>query len=130
MLDRVENYLKYQEVNHIRIGGSIQSNERNILVKSFQHDDKCRVAVLALTSCSTGITLTKASTVIFAELYFTPAIMIQAEDRTHRIGQKKQVNIIYLYGLATMDEILYPRLRDKYFIVSTILDDNVSIILM
>jgi len=53
--------------------------------------------------------------------------MIQAEDRTHRIGQKNPVNIIYLYGLATIDEIFYPRIREKYFVVSTILDDAVLI---
>jgi len=125
ILDALEDLVLSKKIDYIRIDGSVQPEERKQLVDIFQKQDKCRVAILAITACSTGLTLSKASTVIFAELYYTPAIMIQAEDRAHRIGQINQVNIIYLYGLATIDEILYPRIREKYFVVSTILDDQV-----
>ena len=54
-----------------------------------------------------GLTLTAASTVIFAENTWTPAMMIQAEDRAHRIGQKQNVNIYYLHGSGTVDDVLF-----------------------
>ena len=92
-------------------------------MKKFQADKNCRVAVLSITAACLGLTLTAASTVIFAEVHWTPAMMLQAEDRAHRIGQEaNHVNIIYLFGQNTLDEILYPMIMEKNSIVSNTLD--------
>lgn len=54
-----------------------------------------------------GITLTAATMVIFAELYWNPGILIQAEDRAHRIGQKDSVNVHYLLAQGTFDDKIW-----------------------
>jgi SWI/SNF-related matrix-associated actin-dependent regulator 1 of chromatin subfamily A len=72
-----------------------------------------RVALLSLKAAYCGITLTAAHTVVFAELYWTPGICIQAEDRVHRIGQAASVNVQYLVGRGTIDEILWRMLGKK-----------------
>jgi SNF2 family DNA or RNA helicase len=71
----------------IRIDGSTSPRLRQDQITAFQTDPSVRVALLGITAAGVAVTLTAASTVWFAELFWTPAIMIQAEDRCHRIGQ-------------------------------------------
>ena len=92
VLDSIEETIIKRKVSHIRIDGKIDTFKRHEAVRKFQTDAECLVAVLALTACCTGITLTAASTVVFAEMTWTPGVMVQAEDRAHRIGQVNAVN--------------------------------------
>lgn len=125
VLNAIEEEVIKQKVKYVRIDGDVPTEKRHIHVNTFQNDDTCLVAVLGITACATGLTLTKASTVVFAEMHFTPAVMIQAEDRAHRIGQEHTcVNVHYLYGTDTVDEIIFPKLREKFFVVSSTLDDK------
>lgn len=55
-------------------------------------------------------------------MHWTPAVMIQAEDRAHRIGQNNSVNCHYLLGYNTLDDKLYQKLESKFAIVSNIID--------
>ena len=125
VLDAIEEVVQKAKIDYMRIDGKVSNEKRHERVSHFQSDDNCLVAILGITACATGLTLTKASTVVFAELHFTPAIMIQAEDRAHRIGQEHQcVNVHYLYASDTVDEVVFTKLREKHFVVSTTLDNK------
>ena len=125
MLDAIEDEVKKLKIDYIRIDGKIKVEKRQEFVNKFQKDETCLVAILSITACYTGITLTAASTVVFSELHMTPAVMIQAEDRAHRIGQEHQcVNIHYLYGPDTLDEILFRMLNEKQNIFSNTVDNK------
>jgi SWI/SNF-related matrix-associated actin-dependent regulator of chromatin subfamily A-like protein 1 len=72
--------------DYIRIDGHTKAETRHEYVTKFQNEKSCKVALLSITAACLGLTLTAASTVVFAEVHWTPALMQQAEDRTHRIG--------------------------------------------
>lgn len=70
-------YLKnniLQGCRSIRIDGSTTSALRQEFVSKFQSDDSVRVAILSITAASTGLTLTAAELVIFAELFWNPGV--------------------------------------------------------
>ena len=125
MLDALEKLCKEKRIDYMRIDGTTKQETRYQYVNYFQLNKSCQVAILSIIAASTGITLTAAHMVIFAELTWTPSIMIQAEDRVHRIGQKSEfVDIKYLYGKETLDDFILDKLQKKLTIVSTTLDDK------
>eukprot|EP00934_Nitzschia_sp_Nitz4_P008612 Nitzschia sp. Nitz4//scaffold41_size133979//42374//46364//NITZ4_003339-RA/size133979-snap-gene-0.118-mRNA-1//-1//CDS//3329551446//8602//frame0 len=99
---------------YIRIDGSTSPKDRQAQIKTFQEDPTVRIAILGITAAGVAVTLTAASTVWFAELFWTPALMIQAEDRCHRIGQNARVNCLYFVATGTLDELLWKLLEKKF----------------
>ncbi|CAE8633637.1 unnamed protein product, partial [Polarella glacialis] len=126
MLDALEAAAVRCNVGYMRIDGSVNSAERLQRVASFQADPSIRIAVLSLLAAGVGITLTAASTVVFAELHWTPGVLVQAEDRAHRIGQRNSVNIHYLVASGTIDDIIWPSVSNKVEVVSAICDGQKS----
>ena len=124
ILDEIEKFVKKHKYNYIRIDGSTKPENRFKLSNKFQTDENIKIALLSITSCGTGITLTAANICVFAELIWTPSLMIQAEDRVHRIGQKSEsIDIRYLYGEFTLDDYILEVLSRKKIFVSTTLDN-------
>lgn len=81
--------------------GSTQN--RHEIVSQFQKEDGPKIIVVSLKAGGTGITLTEADTVIFADPWWNPAVEDQAIDRAHRIGQKKTVHVIRLIAKDSIE---------------------------
>lgn len=113
MLNSLQEELEENKYDFIRIDGSTSSERRQELVDKFQKEENCLCALLSITAANSGITLTAASLVCFAELYWNPGVLVQAEDRVYRIGQKNAVNIQYLCANGTADDTLWPMIKDK-----------------
>ncbi|NXN17791.1 ZRAB3 endonuclease, partial [Indicator maculatus] len=101
------------KVRYIRIDGSVPSAERIHLANQFQKDPDTRVAILSIQAAGQGLTFTAATHVVFAELYWDPGHIKQAEDRAHRIGQCSSVNIHFLIAKGTMDTLMWAMLNRK-----------------
>ncbi|CAJ1079233.1 SWI/SNF-related matrix-associated actin-dependent regulator of chromatin subfamily A-like protein [Xyrichtys novacula] len=113
VLDHITSELGKRNVTYIRIDGATPSAERQQLCEKFQFSTSSCVAVLSITAANMGLTLHSADLVIFAELFWNPGVLIQAEDRVHRIGQTSNVNIHYLVAKGTADDHLWPMIQAK-----------------
>lgn len=87
----------------VGINGGTPSNERQLNVDKFQNDDKIKLFIGQIKSCSTGLTLTKASATAFVEFGSTCKQMEQAEDRVHRISQT--ADSVFAYYLIMENSI-------------------------
>uniref|UniRef100_A0A1A9WKM5 SWI/SNF-related matrix-associated actin-dependent regulator of chromatin subfamily A-like protein 1 n=1 Tax=Glossina brevipalpis TaxID=37001 RepID=A0A1A9WKM5_9MUSC len=113
MLDAICDCFSILKVKYIRIDGSTSVQDRGRFIDQFQKNVDCKAAVLSLGSCNSGITLTTAELIIFAELTWNPTILAQAESRAHRIGQQKPVICRYLMAKRTADDHIWNLLKAK-----------------
>lgn len=119
MIDALDQYVTSKlKLGLIRIDGATPQADRQALCKKFQSDsNNCRVALLSITAAGVGLTLTKATVVLFAELYWNPGSLLQAEDRAHRIGQRNSILVSYLLAKKTLDESMWKTIRRKLTVV-------------
>ena len=92
----------------VLLTGDTPIMERDAIVARFQTDPECHVFVGSLRAAGQGITLTAAAHAVFAELDWTPAIMTQAEDRCHRIGQRESLLVQHLALRPVVDFLPRP----------------------
>ena len=107
------------------IDGSVSSKNRDAAVERFQKDPKIKVFCGNIVAAGAGITLTEGTIVIFNDLDWVPANHAQATDRVHRIGQTKDVYIIYLLVDDTIDNVMHKGLQDKMRNIQLALGDQV-----
>ncbi|XP_049949424.1 SWI/SNF-related matrix-associated actin-dependent regulator of chromatin subfamily A-like protein 1 isoform X1 [Schistocerca serialis cubense] len=113
VMDGLSKTMEDKKASYIKIDGSTTASERKALCDKFQFDDNYSAALLSITAANAGITLTAAKLVVFAELFWNPGILIQAEDRAHRIGQRDSVLVQYLIAKGTADDHLWPMIQNK-----------------
>ena len=107
VMDSYQERLLKSKVMFMRIDGSTNLKNRHENISIFQTNPDWKVALLSITAAYQGITLHAANVVVFAEYYWTPGIMVQAEDRVHRVGQMaSNVTVYYLHWENTLDSPL------------------------
>lgn len=108
-LDIIEEYVKYRfgaaNVVYLRLDGSTNRIIREMNTRAFNHPDSTIFMYLISTAAGgMGINLATADSVILYDSAWNPQVDLQAQDRAHRIGQKKQVTVYRLITADTFEE--------------------------
>jgi SNF2 family DNA or RNA helicase len=118
----VERRLVAAGIPCVTLTGDTAQADRSMVVKQFQ-TGQARVFVGSIAAGGIGITLHAASTVVFLDRDWSPALNSQAEDRLHRIGQKNAVQVIDIMARNTVDLGRWQRLELKKQWIRQILGD-------
>jgi len=106
-LDVISRAVQVAGYRFVRLDGRSSVEERQQMVRSFQDEDSgLEVFLLSTKAGGTGLNLTAADCVVMMDLCFNPQDNRQAEDRVHRLGQTRPVNIHYLIAEGTIEEAI------------------------
>lgn len=91
---------------YFRLDGSTKVEDRMDSIDQFNLDDSVFVFLLSTKAGGLGINLTSANVVIIHDIDFNPYNDKQAEDRSHRMGQDKEVTIYRLISQGTVEMVI------------------------
>lgn len=103
--------------------GALTQRERETVLQQFKEDQKVKVLLVSLKAGGLGLTLTSANYVTHFDSWWNPAVMIQAEDRTHRIGQTRDVVVTSLITKGTVEERIQQILVEKQKLFHEVVGD-------
>uniref|UniRef100_A0A7S3B0P5 Helicase n=1 Tax=Haptolina ericina TaxID=156174 RepID=A0A7S3B0P5_9EUKA len=113
MLDILEDYLAWKGFTFRRIDGTMGNDMRRAAMDDFQSDASIDVFLLSTRAGGLGINLVAADTCIIFDSDWNPHADLQAQDRCHRIGQKKTVMVYRLATAATVEEKVLHAAKQK-----------------
>jgi len=102
-----------QKFNPLVYTGTMDVIERTKTIDIFNRDNIHQVLVLSLLAGGQGLNLQRASYVFHYDLWWNPAILQQAEARTHRLGQKRPVHIYRYLMQNTIETRIADILQSK-----------------
>ena len=103
MLSIMEDFCAIRDIPHCRLDGNTDLIDRENSIEDFVRPGSDKVVFLISTRAGgLGINLVSANHVVLYDSDFNPQVDLQAMDRAHRIGQRKNV---YVYRLVTTDTV-------------------------
>jgi SNF2 family DNA or RNA helicase len=121
-LDAIAHRMKKEGLSFVEYRGGVSDVDRERAINDFQ-SGAARFFLGNAQAGSTGLTLTRAETVVYYSNDFTLANRIQSEDRAHRIGQRQPVTYIDLVATGTLDEKIASALQRKADVAAEVLGD-------
>ena len=114
---------RLKEFAPLTITGDTPQRERTDVIERFKARGEHKVLILSLRAGGLGLNLQEASYVFHLDRWWNPAVESQAEDRSHRIGQKVKVNVIKYSCSGTIEERIDEILERKQELFDELIDD-------
>lgn len=108
------------------IDGGTSPTERQRIVDDFQAG-KVGILIAGITAAGVGITLTRSEDMLFVESDWTPGIIVQAEDRSNRIGSRQNLQIRTLVAEGTLDAAIQAVLYSKGLVLGAVTGGDVQV---
>lgn len=105
-------------------GSSGTAGKRQKIVTEFQTNPNVKLLYMTLTAGGVGLTLTAATDMVFLDIWWNPAIHYQAQNRIHRIGQTKQVQISTMMVKDTIEEVIQEIIDHKALLSVNLMNDS------
>ncbi|GMS90400.1 hypothetical protein PENTCL1PPCAC_12575 [Pristionchus entomophagus] len=103
MLDILEVFLRLRGYTYARLDGTTPVLERLEMINAYNENPSQFVFLLSTRAGGLGINLVSANHIILHDIDFNPYNDKQAEDRCHRMGQKKPVYVTRLIAKDTIE---------------------------
>ncbi|KAG6002540.1 hypothetical protein E4U43_001099 [Claviceps pusilla] len=127
LIELLQEVLTLQGIDHRVLMGNTDVSERQSLIDEFNDDADIPVFLLTTGAGGTGINLTAANKVIIFDQSDNPQDDIQAENRAHRLGQKRDVEVVRLIASETLEELIYKACQKKIELANKVtgaMDEN------
>mmetsp|Transcript_40485 Transcript_40485/g.61744 ORF Transcript_40485/g.61744 Transcript_40485/m.61744 type:complete len:335 (+) Transcript_40485:1693-2697(+) len=114
LLDILDDCLRIRGYKYCRIDGQTPATERDSRIEDFQKEDSDKqLFILSTRAGGIGINLHSANVVIIFDSDWNPQVDLQAIDRAHRIGQKRDVIVYRFVTEESVEEKIVERAARK-----------------
>ncbi|CAL9736893.1 ISWI chromatin-remodeling complex ATPase Isw1p [Monosporozyma servazzii] len=125
VLDILEDYCYFRGYEYCRIDGSTDHELRIQAIDEYNAPNSKKFIFLLTTRAGgLGINLTSADTVVLYDSDWNPQADLQAMDRAHRIGQKKQVKVFRMVTDNSVEEKILERATQKLRLDQLVIQQN------
>ncbi|KAM8887386.1 DNA excision repair protein ERCC-6-like 2 isoform 2-T2 [Spinachia spinachia] len=109
LLDVLESYCMAEGLDYSRLDGATKAKERVQIVKAFNSSSHVNLCLVSTMAGGLGLNFVGANVVVLFDPTWNPANDLQAIDRAYRIGQCRDVTVLRLISLGTVEEVIYLR---------------------
>ncbi len=128
MLALIKEKLDQLGVKYVYFDGSTSAPDREKAIQSFQNDTSIRVFLISLKAGGLGLNLTAADYVYIVDPWWNPAVEQQAIDRTHRIGQDKNIFAYRMICKDTIEDKIIQLQEKKRALARDLIADDTSFV--